>query len=155
MRCVAEMEEFETKTLAELGESQKKVIEAAVDAIDTSYSPYSKFAVGAALLLDDGSIIKGSNQENMAYPSGTCAERAALFTFGSQGLTNKILKLAVFARFHDSEVLAFSAPCGNCRQVMLEYELKQEQPFEVIFFHGNSYVISASAKSLLPFHFQL
>ena len=149
------MEDFKTRTLAELDEAQKLVIEAAVAAIETSYSPYSKFAVGAALLLDDGSIIKGSNQENMAYPSGTCAERSALFTYGSKGLSNKILKLAVFARFHNSESLAFGAPCGGCRQVMLEYELKQNHPFEVIFFHGNSYVISSSAKSLLPFHFQL
>ena len=149
------METFESKALTELDEGQKKVIEAAVDAIQTSYSPYSKFAVGAALLLDDGSIIKGSNQENMAYPSGTCAERAALFTYGSKGLNNKILKLAVFARFHDSESLAFGAPCGGCRQVMLEYELKQKDPFEVIFFHGNSYVISSSAQALLPYHFQL
>jgi cytidine deaminase len=149
------MDDFLKKAIDDLDESQKKVVESAVDAIRTSYSPYSKFAVGAALLLDDGSIIKGSNQENMAYPSGTCAERAALFTYGSKGLTSKILKLAVFARFHDSESLAFGAPCGGCRQVMLEYELKQKHPFEVIFFHGNSYVISSSAKSLLPFHFQL
>ena len=149
------METFEKKDLEELDEAQKKVIEAAVYAIDTSYSPYSKFAVGAALLLDDGSIIKGSNQENMAYPSGTCAERAALFTYGSKGLSVKILKLAVFARFHDSESLAFGAPCGGCRQVMLEYELKQKHPFEVIFLHGNSYVISSSAQALLPYHFQL
>jgi len=149
------METFETTALEELNEDQKKVIEAAVDAIQTSYSPYSKFAVGAALLLDDGSIIKGSNQENMAYPSGTCAERAALFAYGSKGLNNKILKLAVFARFHDSESLAFGAPCGGCRQVMLEYELKQKNHFEVIFFHGNSYVVSSSAQALLPYHFQL
>ena len=149
------MEPFETKALEELNEAQKKVIESAVDAINTSYSPYSKFAVGAALLLDDGSIIKGSNQENMAYPSGTCAERAALFTYGSKGISSKILKLAVFARFHDSESLAFGAPCGGCRQVMLEYELKQKHPFEVIFFHGDSYVISSSAQALLPYHFQL
>jgi cytidine deaminase len=149
------MDDFLKKAIDDLDESQKKVVESAVDAIRTSYSPYSKFAVGAALLLDDGSIIKGSNQENMAYPSGTCAERAALFTYGSKGLTSKILKLAVFARFHDSESLAFGAPCGGCRQVMLEYELKQDHPFEVIFFHGNSYIISSSAKSLLPFHFQL
>lgn len=149
------METFDKKALEELDEAQKKVIEAAVDAINTSYSPYSKFAVGAALLLDDGSIIKGSNQENMAYPSGTCAERAALFTYGSKGITSKILKLAVFARFHDSESLAFGAPCGGCRQVMLEYELKQKHPFEVIFFHGDSYVISSSAQALLPYHFQL
>lgn len=149
------METFDKKALEELDEAQKKVIEAAVDAINTSYSPYSKFAVGAALLLDDGSIIKGSNQENMAYPSGTCAERAALFTYGSKGISSKILKLAVFARFHDSESLAFGAPCGGCRQVMLEYELKQKHPFEVIFFHGDSYVISSSAQALLPYHFQL
>ena len=149
------MDDFVKKAIDDLDEAQIKVVESAVDAIDTSYSPYSKFAVGAALLLDDGSIIKGSNQENMAYPSGTCAERAALFTYGSKGLTNKIIKLAVFARFHDSESLAFGAPCGGCRQVMLEYELKQDHPFEVIFFHGNSYIISSSAKSLLPFHFQL
>jgi cytidine deaminase len=149
------MDDFVKKAIDDLDEAQKKVVESAVDAINTSYSPYSKFAVGAALLLDDGSIIKGSNQENMAYPSGTCAERAALFTYGSKGLTSKILKLAVFARFHDSESLAFGAPCGGCRQVMLEYELKQDHPFEVIFFHGNSYIISSSAKSLLPFHFQL
>jgi cytidine deaminase len=149
------MDDFVKKAIDDLDEAQKKVVESAVDAINTSYSPYSKFAVGAALLLDDGSIIKGSNQENMAYPSGTCAERAALFTYGSKGLTSKILKLAVFARFHDSESLAFGAPCGGCRQVMLEYELKQDHPFEVIFFHGNSYIISSSAKALLPFHFQL
>jgi cytidine deaminase len=149
------MDDFVKKAIDDLDEAQKKIVESAVDAIQTSYSPYSKFAVGAALLLDDGSIIKGSNQENMAYPSGTCAERAALFTYGSKGLTSKILKLAVFARFHDSESLAFGAPCGGCRQVMLEYELKQDHPFEVIFFHGNSYIISSSAKSLLPFHFQL
>ena len=149
------METFETKALTELDEGQKNVIEAAIEAIQTSYSPYSKFAVGAALLLDDGSIIKGSNQENMAYPSGTCAERAALFAYGSKGLNNKILKLAVFANFHDSKSLASGAPCGGCRQVMLEYELKQKDPFEVIFFHGNSYVISSSAQALLPYHFQL
>lgn len=149
------MDDFVIKVIDDLDEAQKKVVDSAVDAIRTSYSPYSKFAVGAALLLDDGSIIKGSNQENMAYPSGTCAERAALFTYGSKGINNKILKLAVFARFHDSESLAFGAPCGSCRQVMLEYELKQKHPFEVIFFHGSSYVISSSAKSLLPFHFQL
>ena len=149
------MEDFELKIIDELDERQKKVVEAAVKAIETSYSPYSKFAVGAALLLEDGSIITGSNQENMAYPSGTCAERAALFTYGSKGLSSKITKLAVFARFHDSESLAFGAPCGGCRQVMLEYELNQKHPFEVIFFHSNSYVISSSAKSLLPYHFQL
>jgi cytidine deaminase len=149
------MEDFAIKALEDLDEAQKKAVNAAINAIKTSYSPYSKFAVGAALLLDNGSIITGSNQENMAYPSGTCAERAALFAYGSQSFSNKIAKLAVFARFHDTETLTVGAPCGACRQVMLEYELKQEDPFEVIFYHDNSYIISASAKALLPFHFHL
>ena len=149
------MDDFVLKSKGELDELQQKVVEEAINAIETSYSPYSKFAVGAALFLDDGSIITGSNQENMAYPSGTCAERAALFTYGSKGISNKILKLAVFAKFHESESLAIGAPCGACRQVMLEYELKQEDPYEVIFFHDNNYIIASSAKALLPFHFHL
>jgi len=147
------MEDFALKSLENLDEPQQKVVGAALAAIQTSYSPYSKFAVGAALLLDDGRIVSGSNQENMAYPSGICAERAALFAYGSMGLSNKISKLAVFARFHNSESLAAGAPCGACRQVMLEYELKQNESIEIIFFHNEFYVISSSAKALLPYHF--
>ena len=149
------MEDFALKSKGELDDLQQKVVNEAINAIDTSYSPYSKFAVGAALLLDDGSIITGSNQENMAYPSGTCAERAALFTYGSKGISNKITKLAVFAKFHDTDSFSTGAPCGACRQVMLEYELKQGDAFEVIFFHDNQYIVSSSAKVLLPFHFHL
>ena len=149
------MEDFALKTKGDLDVLQQKVVEEAINSIETSYSPYSNFAVGAALLLDDESIITGSNQENMAYPSGTCAERAALFAYGSKGISNNILKLAVFAKFHDSDTFTTGAPCGACRQVMLEYELKQENPFEVIFFHDDNYIISTSAKALLPFHFHL
>ena len=148
------MEGFEIRTNDTLDEEQRRVVDAALKAIDTSYSPYSKFSVGAALLLDDKSIISGSNQENMAYPSGICAERAALFAYGSQNRPDKIIKLAVFAKFHDSDKLSSGAPCGACRQVMLEYELKQEDPYEVIFLHNDNYVISTNAVSLLPYHFQ-
>lgn len=149
------MGEFQLLRRGELNKTQQTVIDAAISAIDTSYSPYSKFAVGAALMLSDGKIITGSNQENMAYPSGTCAERAALFSFGSTGTTEKIKTLAVFARFHDAKELATGAPCGACRQVMLEYELKQTTPFEVIFYHDGHFVVVNSAKTLLPFHFHL
>lgn len=149
------MNKFEHKTLEQLDEAQTKVVTAAKKAIETSYSPYSKFAVGAALLLDNGSIVTGSNQENMAYPSGTCAERAALFSFGSQNLPARILKLAVFAKHHGEESLAIGAPCGACRQVMLEYELKQQDSYEVIFYHNDKYVISSSAENLLPYPFHL
>ncbi|MEN8247572.1 MAG: cytidine deaminase [Bacteroidota bacterium] len=149
------MNKFEHKTLEQLDEAQIKVVNAALKAIESSYSPYSKFEVGAALLLEDGSIITGSNQENMAYPSGICAERAALFSYGSKNLQAKILKLAVFARHHNTESLSLGAPCGACRQVMLEYELKQKEYYEVIFYHDSKYVISNSAENLLPFHFHL
>ncbi len=149
------MDGFRVCAPAGLDEAQKTVVAAAIRAIDTSYSPYSKFAVGAALLLQNGTLITGSNQENMAYPSGICAERAALFAYGSQGISDNIVKLAVFARHHHAEPLATGAPCGACRQVMLEYELKQKSPFEVIFYHDSSYVIAASARALLPFHFHL
>lgn len=149
------MDKFEYKSLEQLDAGQLKVVNAARKAIDTSYSPYSKFAVGAALLLEDGSIITGSNQENVAYPSGTCAERSALFTYGSSNSDSGILKLAVLARYHDKDSLALGAPCGACRQVMLEYELKQDTHYEVIFYHSNHYVIANSAESLLPFPFHL
>ena len=149
------MGEFQILKRSELNSTQQTVVEAAIATIDTSYSPYSKFAVGAALMLSDGKIITGSNQENMAYPSGTCAERAALFTYGSTGTSEKIKTLAVFARFHEAKVLATGAPCGACRQVMLEYELKQTEPFEVIFYHDGQYVVVNSVKTLLPFHFHL
>ena len=149
------MSDFIIKSIHELNNKEKTAVEAAKAAIDNSYSPYSKFEVGAALLLSDGSLVTGSNQENMAYPSGTCAERAALFAYGSSGSATPIEILAVFARHHGSMELASGAPCGGCRQVMLEYEIKQQKPYSVIFFHKNQYIITPSSKSLLPFHFHL
>ena len=149
------MSDFSIKTYEELNGPEKDTVQAAKKAIETSHSPYSKFAVGAALYLEDGSIITGSNQENRAYPSGTCAERAALFTYGSSGTTSAISILAVFARHHGSLELASGAPCGGCRQVMLEYEIKQRKEFSVIFMHEDKYVVTSSSKSLLPFHFHL
>lgn len=149
------MSDFSNKSKDELSEDEKKAVEAALAAIKNSYSPYSKFEVGAALLLEDGTIVSGSNQENMAYPSGICAERSALFAYGSSGLTAKIKILAVFARHHGSDRLATGAPCGGCRQVMLEYEMKQNEPYDVIFYHDDAYIVSSSCKALLPFHFHL
>ena len=149
------MSDFEIRSFEELTSREKKAVEAAKLAIENSYSPYSKFEVGAALLLSDGSVITGSNQENMAYPSGICAERTALFAYGSGDNKSPIEILAVFARHHGSAELASGAPCGGCRQVMLEYEIKQEKPFSVIFLHANNYVVTGSSKSLLPFHFHL
>lgn len=149
------MSDFQTKSFEELNASEKKAVEAAKKAIENSYSPYSKFEVGAALLLADGSLVTGSNQENMAYPSGTCAERAALFAYGSGDNQSTIEVLAVFARHQGSAELASGAPCGGCRQVMLEYEIKQGKPFSVIFLDANKFIVTDSSKALLPFHFHL
>jgi len=140
---------------SELNREQEKVVQASYSTLDTSYSPYSSLQVGAALLLANGRIIIGSNQENMAYPSGMCAERSALFTYGSGNNKSPIIKLAVVARLNSSDDLVPGAPCGACRQVMLEYELRQDQKFEVLFYHDNQFVIASSASTLLPYHFLL
>ena len=146
---------FVSFTLENLNSRQKLAIEAAHRALKTSYSPYSKFSVGAALLLTNGHIIEGSNQENIAYPSGICAERTALFAYGASGITDKIEILAVIAKHHGAQDLAIGAPCGGCRQVMLEYERIQNAPYEVIFYYDGKYVVSKSATDLLPFHFHM
>jgi len=149
------MSDFLSKSYEELDQNEQKAVEAARKAINNSYSPYSKFSVGAALVLDNGQIISGSNQENMAYPSGICAERTALFTYGSSNNDSFIRILAIVARRHNTQNLVSATPCGACRQVMLEYELKQSKPFSVIFYHDNKYIVASNSKSLLPFHFHL
>ena len=146
---------FEAHSWGDLSDNQKMAVEAAQGAISTSFSPYSKFSVGAALLLENGDIVKGSNQENIAYPSGICAERSALFTYGSSGVSAKIVILAVVAKHHGTDKWAIGAPCGGCRQVVLEYERLQAAPYEVIFLYDDKYIIAESAQILLPFHFHM
>ena len=130
------------------------LLEKASEASENAYSPYSGFKVGAALLLEDSTIIKGSNQENAAYPSGICAERNSLFTYGTTGAKSPIAKLAIVAKKDGEKNLTGAGPCGACRQVMLEYETRQEKPYQVIFLNTEGkIVITPSADSLLPFSF--
>jgi cytidine deaminase len=119
-----------------------------------AYAPYSKFKVGTALLLDNGIIILGSNQENAAYPSGLCAERVAIFQAGAIYPDAKILKMAITAASDDNPTTQPIPPCGSCRQSIAEYEIKQNTPIE-IYFMGEIGVIykSDSLKNLLPFMF--
>jgi cytidine deaminase len=119
-----------------------------------AYAPYSKFKVGTALLLDNGSIILGSNQENAAYPSGLCAERVAIFQAGAIYPDAKILKMAITAASDDNPTTEPIPPCGACRQSIAEYEIKQDTPIE-IYFMGEIGAIykSDSLKNLLPFMF--
>lgn len=119
-----------------------------------AYAPYSKFRVGAALLLDNGKVVLGSNQENAAYPSGLCAERVAVFQAGTLYPDAKILKMAITAASDTNQTTAPIPPCGSCRQSIAEYEIKQELPIEIYFMGeiGSVYK-SDSLKNLLPFMF--
>ena len=119
-----------------------------------AYAPYSKFRVGTALLLDNGKIVLGSNQENAAYPSGLCAERVAVFQSGAIYPNAKILKMAITAASDTNTTTAPIHPCGSCRQSIAEYEIKQESPIEIYFMGEVGAVYkSASLKNLLPFMF--
>jgi cytidine deaminase len=126
----------------------------AVDARNKAYAPYSKFKVGAALLLDNGEIITGNNQENVSYPSGLCAERTAIYYAGSQYPNSKILKMAITAASSNQITEKPIPPCGACRQAIAEYELKQDLPIEIYFMGEVGNIMkSSSLSNLLPLLF--
>ena len=127
----------------------------AIEVRKHAYAPYSKFRVGAAVLLDNGEIIVGSNQENAAYPTGLCAERVAIFQAGSIYPEATILKIVLTAASDNNKTTTPIPPCGSCRQAIAEYEIRQETPIE-IYFMGETGAIykSASLKNLLPFMFE-
>lgn len=131
-----------------------QLMKAAEKAQKKAYAPYSKFMVGAALRLENGEIITGSNQENAAYPSGICAERTAIFYAGSQYPNQKILQIAVSAGSITKLTTRPIPPCGACRQALAEYEQKQNTPIE-LYFKGNEGDIaySKSVKNILPWIF--
>jgi cytidine deaminase len=149
------MSEFEfIKDIQGLDPSAKALYEAATKDLSHAYAPYSHFSVCAAVLLRDGSIITGTNQENAAYPSGMCAERVALYAVASQKPGIAIEKILVIAKRINDDVLASASPCGPCRQVMLEFEARQQTPFEVIMlYEPPQFVKAPSAASLLPLSF--
>lgn len=126
----------------------------AKEARDRAYAPYSEFKVGAAILLDNGSIVTGNNQENAAYPSGMCAERVAAWSALSMYPAARILKIFIAARSENKTTSRPVSPCGSCRQTLAEYEIKQDQSIEV-FFTGDTGVIlkAESVRDLLPFMF--
>jgi len=132
----------------------KKLIIEAKKAKEGAYAPYSNFNVGAALLLNNGQIIHGSNQENASYPIGFCAERTALSAAASLASHEKIKAIAITCSSINNPVLQPAAPCGICRQTIFEAECKHHQPIEVILMgeSGPIYIFK-SIKDLLPLHF--
>lgn len=139
----------------ELTKEQKSVVEAAKKATSGSYSPYSHFKVGAAVLLDNGEIICGSNQENAAYPSGLCAERTAIFYAGAKYPDVPIRKLAIISRQEDEFCSQICSPCGACRQVICEAQYRAGAPIEIMLCSATEVYIFNGIEPLLPFGFDM
>src|SRR5690606_12639064 len=126
----------------------------AVEARIKAYAPYSNFKVGTAILLDNGEIITGSNQENVYYPSGLCAERTAIYYAGAHYPNSKILKMAITAASSHHKTKNPIPPCGACRQDIAEYEVKQDSSIEIYFMGEVGKIIkSHSLGNLLPLLF--
>lgn len=142
-------------SIAELSSRDQELVVAARKASDDAYAPYSNFFVGAAVLLENGVIVRGSNQENAAYPAGLCAERVAVFAAGAQHPGIKIISIAITAHPKDSlQPSVAISPCGDCRQVMAEYEQRYDHTIRLIMEAGEgSFIVINSVASLLPFIF--
>ena len=145
----------ELESERELNKIEQELLQKAREASDLAYAPYSNFYVGAALLLDNGVIVCGNNQENVAYPSGLCAERVAIYAAGAQYPNVAIKTIAITCKsksFHVSEPLS---PCGACRQAMSEYEMRHKSIIRVILAGETGRIrIMDSIADLLPFMFQ-
>lgn len=138
----------------ELPNEALSLMQKAIEARGKAYAPYSKFYVGAALLLDNGQVITGNNQENASYPSGLCAERTAIYYAGSQFPDSKIIRMAISAGSKRNQTTKPIPPCGACRQAIAEYEIKQGSPIEIYFMGETGAVAkSNSLANLLPLVF--
>lgn len=143
------------KGISELNAIEKELFEKAKSAREKGYAPYSNFLVGCSILLENGEIHTGNNQENAAFPSGLCAERTALFWIGANFPNEKIKKIFIIGGPREfSEKTPPIPPCGACRQSLMEYETKQNEDIDVYFSNLSEEVFKVnSIKDLLPFYF--
>lgn len=142
------------KTEDELTSQEVKLLDEARKATYRSYAPYSHFSVGAAVELEDGTIVSGNNQENAAYPSGLCAERTAVFYVNSRYPDQPIRRICIAARNAEGQFLQRPiSPCGACRQVLLEAEQRAKNAIEVLLYGTDGVYVISSIKDLLPFGF--
>ena len=140
--------------ISELELIEIQLLEEAEKAASKAYAPYSKFKVGCALLLENGLIVSGNNQENASYPLGLCAERVAFFNAGANYSGIKIKSAAIYAESELFEVKDFVSPCGACRQAMSEYEFNQKTAIPLIMKGKSGPIIKTnSVSSLLPLQF--
>lgn len=144
---------IEYESIDQLEAQDRKLAEAAIEATEGSYAPYSGFNVGAAVRLDNGEIIKGSNQENAAYPSGICAERTAMFYAAATYPKNAIEAIAVTASQNGILCGNPATPCGACRQVMAQYQTKGGKPMAIILVGGKKIWKFDRVDDILPLIF--
>ena len=144
---------LEYESVDSLDPSDKELAEAAIEATAGSYAPYSKFNVGAAVRLDSGKIIKGSNQENAAYPSGICAERTAMFYAAATYPENSITSIAVVASQDGNICDNPATPCGACRQVMAQYQTRSGSPMSILLIGRKKVWKFEKVDDLLPLIF--
>ena len=137
----------------ELNDIEQQLIKRAIEATHNSYANYSHFYVGAALLLENGEIMIGANQENAAFPSGLCAERTAIFAAQANHPEQKITTLAIAARNENGLLKSPITPCGACRQVILEIEDRYKSPVRILLYGTEGVYIIKSVKDLLPLCF--
>ena len=138
----------------ELGEDEQKLVEMAKDATSRAYTPYSHFHVGAALLLENGEIVTGANQENAAFPAGTCAERSALFYAAARYPGVRFVRIAIAAWQNGDFVEEPVSPCGVCRQAILEYEKLGGSPIDILLCGRNEVYRIEGVRALLPLSFE-
>ena len=137
----------------ELGDADQQLLHQAIEATAHSYAPYSHFHVGAALLLADGTVVPGCNQENAAFPAGLCAERSAIFAAGAQHPGVTPVALAIAARNEEGLMATPVSPCGACRQVILEMEDRYQCDVKILLYGTEGIYVIPNVKTLLPLHF--
>lgn len=154
MREIALTTRVTIAALEELAPADRGLCETAMQATYRAYAPYSHFNVGAAIRLASGTVVTGSNQENVAFPSGTCAERTACFYAHSAHPDDPFEAIAIAARTVDGRLTpTATAPCGACRQALLEYEVMAGHPVRVMLVSEGEVTVLPSVASLLPLAF--
>lgn len=144
----------EYSSIEELGAGDRELATAAVEMMKNAYAPYSKFHVGAAVRMSGGAIVRGSNQENAAYPSGLCAERTAMFAANATYPDQDMLGIAIAGGMEGELTEEPASPCGSCRQVMAQYQTKSGKDLSVIMVGAGKILKFSKVDDLLPMIFK-
>ena len=140
--------------MEELSEEEQYLLTKAIESTNNSYAPYSHFNVGAAILLENGVVLPGCNQENAAFPAGLCAERSAIFAAGAQYPDVALKAIAIAARDTNGQLTEEPvSPCGTCRQVIIETETRFSQPIRILLYGKRCIYVMDGIKNLIPLSF--